>query len=324
MPRGARLDAPGTLHHVMVRGIEAGNIIMDDVDRHSFVSRLGTVASKTGTVIYAWALMTNHAHLLLKSGSTGLPDFMRKFLTGYSISYNKRYERHGHLFQNRYKSIVCEEEAYFRRLVAYIHLNPLRSGIVASLEELNHYPWSGHATLMQHAEHQWQELDYVLGYFGESENDARNAYLEFIRDQMTLGKQEELTGGGLIRSAGGWFEVLSMRQRGERQFSDERILGGGEFAQALIDEAETKVKSFLPVSCRMTQATEELQHQCRIAELSLDTLQSGSRRDKCSIVRKELALKFVLEFGLSFAETGRLLGISASGVNQIVRRSKSE
>ena len=72
MPRGARLDAHGTLHHVMVRGIEGNRIVMDDDDRHLFVSRLGVAAAATGTKIYAWALMTNHAHLLLKSGGAGL------------------------------------------------------------------------------------------------------------------------------------------------------------------------------------------------------------------------------------------------------------
>jgi REP element-mobilizing transposase RayT len=322
MPRGARLDAPGTLHHVMVRGIEAGRIIIDDVDRESFVSRIAAVASRTGTHIYAWALMTNHVHLLLKSGPAGLPDFMRKLLTGYSITYNKRHQRHGHLFQNRYKSIVCEEEPYLRKLVAYIHLNPLRAGLVGSLDELSHYQWCGHAALMRHTTHEWQELDYVLGYFGQTEDSARKAYLNFIHDQLKLGKQHELTGGGLIRSAGGWFEVFSMRQRGERQFSDERILGGGDFVKALLDEAEPKEQAFLPISSRMAKAQEELESRCGMAGISLESLQSGSRRVRCSIVRKELALRFVLELGLSFAETARLIGISASGVNQIVRRMK--
>ena len=107
MPRQARLDAPGTLHHVIVRGIEKRRIVDDRWDRGNFVSRMGEVASDTETVIYAWALMTNHAHILLRSGTHGLSKFMRRFLTGYAITYNRRHKRHGHLFQNRYKSIVC-------------------------------------------------------------------------------------------------------------------------------------------------------------------------------------------------------------------------
>ena len=137
MPRQARLDAPGTLHHVMIRGIDKSNIVDDRKDRQSFVSRMGDIASDTKTAIYAWALMANHAHILLRSGPKGLSAFMRRFLTGYAITYNKRHFRSGHLFQNRYKSIICEEDAYFQELVRYIHLNPLRAMLVKNLSGLD-------------------------------------------------------------------------------------------------------------------------------------------------------------------------------------------
>ncbi len=90
---------------------------------------MGAIALNTGTSIYAWALMTNHAHILLRSSTAGLPTFMRRFLSGYAIWYNRRHRRDGHLFQNRYKSIVCEEDPYFKELVRYIHLNLLRAGM---------------------------------------------------------------------------------------------------------------------------------------------------------------------------------------------------
>ena len=102
MPRQARLDAVGTLHHVIIRGIEKRRIVDDDSDRREFVSRLGRLAGETGTSIYAWALMSNHAHILLSSGRQGLAKFMRRLLTGYAVRYNPRHRRHGHLFQNRY------------------------------------------------------------------------------------------------------------------------------------------------------------------------------------------------------------------------------
>ena len=122
MPRGPRLDAPGTLHHVIVRGIERRKIVDNDTDREDFATRMGSIALGTGTYIYAWALMTNHAHILLRSSSAGLTTFMRRFLSGYAIMYNRRHRRYGRLFQNRYKSIVCEEDPYFKELVRYIHL----------------------------------------------------------------------------------------------------------------------------------------------------------------------------------------------------------
>ena len=131
MPRQARLDAPGTLHHVIIRGIEKRKIVDDHNDRNIFVERMGQNALDTDTKIFAWSLMTNHAHILLKSGQQGLSTFMRRFLTGYAISYNKRHKRYGHLFQNRYKSIVCDEDVYFMELVRYIHLNPLGAKLVS-------------------------------------------------------------------------------------------------------------------------------------------------------------------------------------------------
>ncbi len=104
MPRQSRLDAPGTLHHIIIRGIERRKIVDDREDRENFIASLGNAASETGTSIYAWALMPNHAHFLVRSGPEGISKFMRRILTGYAITYNLRHRRHGHLFQNRYKS----------------------------------------------------------------------------------------------------------------------------------------------------------------------------------------------------------------------------
>jgi REP element-mobilizing transposase RayT len=308
------------LHHVMVRGVERTAIVIDDEDRRDFLNRTGKAAEKTGTVIYAWALMSNHAHLLLRSGSAGLPAFMRKVLTGYSVSFNKRHHRTGHLFQNRYKSILCEEEPYFVKLVSYIHLNPLRAGLVTSLEELERYAWSGHAAVMGRGVHAWQDTEYVLQQFGRTIGSARKAYGEFVRDQLQLGRQPELTGGGLVRSAGGWSEVLSMRKRGERQFSDERILGNGAFVEEVLGDVCDAQKEMVPMPLRRADAREMLERQCVEKGLSVKSLQAGSRDRVYSSMRRELAGKFVLEMGLSHADAARLLGISRAGVSMLVRR----
>ena len=148
MPRSARIDIPNILQHVIVRGIEKREIFTDDEDRRRFVKRLSNLLVSTDTDCFAWALLSNHLHLLLRPRKTTLGNFMKRLLTGYAVSFNLRHKRLGHLFQNRYKSIVCEEESYLLELVRYIHLNPLRAGIVSSLEELALYPWSGHAVLL--------------------------------------------------------------------------------------------------------------------------------------------------------------------------------
>ena len=175
MPRGARLDTPGALHHVIARGIERRNIVDDDLDRENFITRFGQVADETCTAIYAWALMGNHAHVLMRSGPGGVALFMRRILTGHAISYNRRHRRHGHLFQNRYKSIICEEDAYFTELVRYIHLNPLRAGLVDSLTQLDRYPWCGHAIVLGRQNQPWQDRDYVLKWFGKTAGPAKKA-----------------------------------------------------------------------------------------------------------------------------------------------------
>lgn len=113
MPRHARLDAPGALHHVMVRGINKGNLFTDDLDRKKFLQKLGEGMQDTQCTLYAFAIMGNHVHLLIRSGLSGLSTAMSKLLTWYAIYFNRRHKRTGHLFENRYKSILCEEEPYF-------------------------------------------------------------------------------------------------------------------------------------------------------------------------------------------------------------------
>ncbi len=148
MPRQPRIDIPGLMHHVIVRGIERSDIFLDDEDRHNFLDRLQSLLVETETECLAWALIPNHIHLLLCPRRTELSRFMRRLLTGYAVTFNHRYNRSGHLFQNRYKSIVCEEDGYMLELIRYIHLNPLRAGQVENLDELDRYPWCGHAELL--------------------------------------------------------------------------------------------------------------------------------------------------------------------------------
>jgi len=148
MPRQPRLDSPGLLQHVMARGIEGRKIFKDDKDRKAFLDRLALILKETQTQCYAWALIPNHFHALLRTGATPLSKVMRRLMTGYAVTFNKRHKRSGHLFQNRYKSIVCEEDPYLLELIRYIHLNPIRAGVVKDLKELDKYPWSGHSAIL--------------------------------------------------------------------------------------------------------------------------------------------------------------------------------
>ena len=228
MPRLPRLDAPGVLHHVIGRGIERKEIFLNNRDRNDFIARLAQLTEDDSMDIYAWALLPNHFHVLCKTNKRPLSSSMRKLLTGYVVNFNKRHKRHGHLFQNRYKSIVCQEDAYLKELVRYIHLNLIRAGLVSDIKALNRSPWSGHSSLMGYIKRNWQDTGYILSLFGNARSGKRN-YLRFVQQGITLGRRPELVGGGLIRSLGGWAEVLALRGRGEKEVSDQRILGDGEF-----------------------------------------------------------------------------------------------
>lgn len=162
MPRGPRLDAPGVLQHMMARGIERRLLFRGDHDRLDFLDRLGTLVEAEALNVYAWALLPNHFHLLVQTDQQPLARSMRSLSSGYANAFNRRHRRSGHLFQNRYKSVVCEDEAYFLELVRYLHLNPLRAGTVRDLSELAQYPYSGHAALLGKRKYGWQDTDAVL------------------------------------------------------------------------------------------------------------------------------------------------------------------
>jgi putative transposase len=317
MPRQARLDSPGTLHHVMIRGIERGEIVGGLRDRREFIERMGTLAKETGTKIYGWALMVNHAHILLRSGPKGLPGYMRRFLSSYAIYYNKAHRRHGHLFQNRYKSIVCDEEPYFMELVRYIHLNPLRAKLVHSMSQLDAYPWSGHSSILGVRKRDWQDNGYVLRWFG-----SREGYREFVEQGIGQGSRPELVGGGLIRSQGGWSGVKAMRQSGAEENSDERVLGSGEFVDRLLADAEEKIKRQLPARELAGRVRKIIENACAKGKISREVLLSGSRRHQISVVRAELARVLVEELGISMAECARQIGVTTSGIAQVLRRQE--
>lgn len=236
MPRQPRLDIPYVLHHVIVRGIERREIFADDADKKRFVARLSELLIKGGTKCFAWALMSNHFHLLLMPTTVSLSETMRRLLTGYAVYFNRKYQLSGHLFQNRYKSIVCEEEPYFLELVRYIHLNPLRADLVTDMKQLERYQWSGHAVLFGKRSMEGQDTDKVLARFGKSRARALRGYRQFIADGIAAGHRDDLIGGGLKRS------LLGSEENKDLTAYDERVLGSGEFVETLIREDNRREK----------------------------------------------------------------------------------
>jgi REP element-mobilizing transposase RayT len=321
MPRLARLDAPGVLHHVMGRGIERREIFRSDIDRNDFIGRLSTLAQDGAMEIYAWVLMPNHFHILCKTKNLPLATSMRKFLTGYVVNFNRRHRRYGHLFQNRYKSIVCQEDVYLKELVRYIHLNLLRAGLVMDLKELNRNPWSGHSALVGKVERKWQNTEHVLSFFGGNSNSKKN-YSRYVKNGIDQGRRPELVGGGLIRSMGGWSAVLASRRRGEREAADQRILGDGDFVKQVVSGLDDLVKKNLRLSGQRIDIKALARKVAERYNVSIGELRSGGRRRSVVNARRAMSWIGVRELGYSGADIARYIGVTNSCVTRMISSGK--
>lgn len=318
MPRGPRLDAPGVLHHIMVRGIEGRRIFRGDPDRDDFLRRLEHLVLATGLRVYAWVLLPNHAHLLVRTGQRPLARVMRSLLTGYAGAFNRRHRRRGHLFQNRYKSIVVEEEPYFLELVRYLHLNPLRSKVVATFHELAKYRYCGHSALIGRHECPWQATETVLAQFGSKVRQARARYQAFVAAGILLGRRPELQGGGLVRSAGGWSAVHDLRRGREGFSSDERILGSSDFVDALRQEVEA-----LQRRPRKAMSLEGIiQAVSRSVSVEPDALQGSGRAPVVCRAREGIAYLWIDVFGQSGRKLAGVLGIRPPSVYRAAQRGR--
>ena len=310
---------------MIARGIERRKIFLTEGDYEDFGQRLESVIAGTGVEVFAWSLLPNHFHLLLRTGEVGLSSVMRRLMTGYAVAFNRRHRRHGHLFQNRYKSIVCEEEVYFLELVRYIHLNVLRARLVGNLEELGKYRYAGHSALVGKVERAWQGTEAVLGRFGAELGQARRLYEEFVEAGVGQGRRPELVGGGLRRSSGAWSEVPRRRRRKEQEASayDERILGSSEFVTGILRDAAWEWREKLRRKARGLGLAELGERAATLAGISVAELCSGSRRSAVVKARQALAHVAVGELGHPGAMVARYLGVAASTVNRQMGRSES-
>jgi REP element-mobilizing transposase RayT len=321
MHRLARLDAPGVLHHIMIRGIERRNIFRVKKDREDFLERLSKLIPETQTFCYAWVLMSNHAHLLLRTGKAPLATVMRRLLTGYVVSFNRRHKRRGHLFQNRYKSIVCQEDIYLRELVRYIHLNPVRSGIVKDLTQLNAYAYSGHSAIMGKTDRPWQDINYVLGFFGKRVPSARREYLSYVKVGYDQGHRDEFSGGGLIRSLGGWSEVSKTNIKGGIHVkSDERILGESTFVSDILSQANEKYERKYELKRRGYDLSRVAMKVSEIFNIDAKEILSKGKQQKKVKARSLFCYWAVKELEVSLTELSRRIGISVPAVGYSVER----
>jgi REP element-mobilizing transposase RayT len=314
MPRGPRLDAAGFLHHVIARGIERRSIFIDDADRDDFVERLASIAREGRLAVYAWVLMPNHVHLLVRTGSQSLERSMRSLLSGYATRFNLRHQRAGHLFQNRYKSIVCEDEPYLLTLVRYIHQNPLPL-VVPDLKALGRYPYCGHSALAGTIDRDWQATAAVLGRFGDRPSEAMRRYLDFMGEVPTA--EGALDGGGLRRSRGFWSPVAELAKGRERFRSDERILGSGAFVETI----QRELNGSCPPRCAIDDVVRCV---CDGLGIHAQSVLGGGRTRVVSLAREAIAFLWMTRLGGSGRGLALHLGLAPSPVHRAARRGARE
>jgi hypothetical protein len=200
----------------------------------------------------------------------------------------------------------------------------VRAGIVKTMEELDRYPWSGHSAVMKKRECLWMDTNYVLLQFNDTTRRARNAYRRFIEEGFGQGHLSELTGGGLIRSQGGWSQVLGMQGKGRKEEYDQRILGSGDFVHEILKEAEEKQIRQLTLKRKGRTISHIIQEECKRSKISAEELKRGNKRRAVSETRLTIAQRSRNELGLSGAEIARHLGVNTSSINRsLIREEES-
>lgn len=322
MPRKSRIDAPGALQHVIARGMNRQVIFSDKADYQDFVHRLGDIVSTSTTACYAWALLPNHVHLVLKTGDVPVSRLMQRLLTGYVVTYNRRHHRVGHLFQNRYKSILCQEEPYLLELVRYIHLNPLRANVVSGYQALARYPYCGHGVILGRRKVDWQDVHAILGLFGDSEKTARRRYRDFVREGIAQGRRSDLIGGGLLRSHGGWAGVTALRRSGDYQKGDERMLGDGDFVDTVLSQAEEHLEQRYRLQAEGYDIDTLIERVGVLVGMSPEELLEPGKDRRKVAARSMLCYWATDRLGISQTHLANLFTLTQPAVSQAVRRGK--
>jgi REP-associated tyrosine transposase len=322
MPRKARIDAPGALHHIIVRGIERRKIFKDDTDRNNFLDRLGKVLSETGTTCFAWALIPNHFHLLLRTGACPLSTVMRRLLTGHAMNFNRRHRRSGQLFQNRYKSILCQEDTYLLELVRYIHLNPIRARLVTDIKTLDKHSFCGHAVIMGKKKKDWQDDAYVLKLFDSKRSTARRRYKLFVQKGIQEGKRPELTGGGLIRSSGGWSVIKSFRRANIHFKSDERVLGDSGFVERVLKVADESLERKYHLKSQGYDINKLADRVAEIFTINPEEIFQPGKQPLKVKARSLFCYWAVRELGFTMADLAPKLNISQPAVSMSAQRGE--
>lgn len=267
--------------------------------------------------------MSNHYHLLVRAGPQPLSKLMAPLLGGYGGSYNRRHERVGYVFQNRFKSILCEEDRYLLELVRYIHLNPVRAGIISKIAQLDRYRWAGHAGIVGENPYRWHDVNAVLCLFAGRGGGAGHAYREFIKSGFDAHDHGSYSGGGLIRSNGGWEAVSKLRREHSHCIGDERVLGSGRFVEQVLSDDKLRIERSTLRQQQGWTLDELVRCVCMACGIDEQSLTTKARENALGIAKSLICFWGVEELGLTMIDIGARLQIRQQSVSQWVKQGRA-
>ncbi len=306
------------------RGMERRAVFLDDRDRSQFLKVLQKGLEKTKTNCFAWALMPNHFHLLLRTGEKPISWVLHSLQTSYAVYFNQRHKRAGRLFQNRFYSKLCETEEYFLAALRYIHRNPLEAKIVHNMEELDSYVWSGHAALMGNIVCSWQSVEETLGHFSEFAGSVplRENYREFVANSLIEkdGNAEECR---LVRGRqGSWIqEGISVvgQSKGD---TAQRICGNSSAVENVFLACQQREDQRSRLRREGWNAERVLERVCQILQLRRDEIIGPEKRAMQCRGRALMSVWMVDSLGHTVTETAKLLAVSHSTVIANLQRGR--
>ena len=312
MPRKARLDVPGCLYHVISRGNERRKIFLEESDYEDFTARFRELLNAAGAKCLGWCLMPNHFHLVILRGERTLSELMRRLLTGYAVHFNLKYDRAGHLFQNRYKTIICEADAYLKELLAYVHLNPLRAKLVTDVPGLAAYRWCGHGALTGARLADFLDREYALSYFGEKGRDAVSNYLKYLEEAYLRQKSGQYPAAAACKFSGG---SSKPEKSGAKDGFDSRVLGSSDFVEKLIASKDGSEMGGLTKTGLVARIEGEF-------GISYAEMISSSRARRISSARAAYCFLAKEECGIKGEDLARELKVSSSGLCLLAARGR--
>lgn len=312
MPRKARLDVPGCLYHVISRGNERRKIFLEESDYEDFTARFRELLSAVGAKCLGWCLMPNHFHLVVLRGERPLAELMRRLLTGYAVCFNLKYDRVGHLFQNRYKTVICEADVYLKELLPYVHLNPLRARLVSDIEGLAAYRWCGHGALVGARPPDFLDRECALSYFGEKGRAAVSNYLKHLEEAYLRQKAGQYPSAATYEFVGG---ASSFKKNAAKDGFDSRILGGSGFVEKLLKARDRRDAAMMTKADLLARIAAEF-------GITYSEIISPSRARRISAARAAYCFLGKEECGMKGEDLARELRVSSSGLCLLAARGR--